>query len=83
MTVAAIRGRPEERYGHPVSYRAVWRFVRRLEPPVPEPVIRLKVSLGSETQVDLSYAGLHCDPTTGQPRKTWVFVMVLSWNRHC
>jgi transposase len=82
MEVAAIRGRLEERHGHPISYSAVWRFVRRMEPTTPNPVVRIEVAPGSEAQVDFGYAGLHLDPTTGQLRKSWVFVMVLSWSRH-
>jgi len=81
--VAAIRGRLEERHGHPLSYRAVWRFVRRLEPRSPEPVVRLEGSPGSEAQVDFGFAGRQLDPTTGASRKAWVFVMVRSWSRHC
>jgi transposase len=82
MEVAAIRGRLEERHGHPISYSAVWRFVRRLEPTTPHPVVRIEVTPGSEAQVDFGYAGCHLDPVTGQLRKSWVFVMVLSWSRH-
>ena len=82
MEVAAIRGRLEERHGHPISYSAVWRFVRRLEPNTPDPVVRIEVAPGSEAQVDFGYAGRHLDPITGQLRKSWVFVMVLSWSRH-
>ncbi len=82
LEVAAIRGRLEERHGHPVSYSAVWRLVRHLEPPVPAPVVRLEVAPGSEAQVDFGYAGLHLDPVTGQARKSWVFVLLLSWSRH-
>lgn len=82
MEVAAIRGRLEERHGHPVSYSAVWRLVRRMEPTTRDPVVRIEVAPGSEAQVDFGYAGRHLDPVTGQPRKSWVFVMVLSWSRH-
>ena len=82
MEVAAIRGRLEERHGHPVSYSAVWRFVRRMEPTTPDPVVRIEVAPGSEAQVDFGSAGRHLDPVTGQLRQSWVFVMVLSWSRH-
>jgi len=82
MEVAAIRGRLEERHGYPVSYRAVWRFVRRLEPYSPEPVVRIEVPPGSEAQVDFGYAGRTIDPERQTVRKTWVFVMVPSWSRH-
>jgi transposase len=82
MEIAAIRSRLEERHGHPISYSAVWRFVQRLEPKTPDPVVRVEVPPGSEAQVDFGYAGRTLDPMSGQPRKTWVFVMLLSWSRH-
>lgn len=83
MEIAAIRVRLEERHGHPVSYGAVWRFVRRLEPAKPpEAMVRVEVQPGSQAQVDFGYAGRTLDPATGRPRKTWVFVLVLAWSRH-
>jgi hypothetical protein len=48
----------------------------------PETFVRLEVAPGSEAQVDFGYAGLTIDSRTGQARKTWVFVMVLSYSRH-
>ena len=80
--MAAIRARLEERHQHPVSYSAVWRLVRRLEPKRPETFVRVEVPPGSEAQVDFGYAGLMIDPKTGKLRKSWVFVLVLSWSRH-
>ena len=80
--IRTMRGRLEDRHGHPVSYRAVWRLVRRLESKTPDPVVRIEVAPGNEAQVDFGYAGRHLDPTTGQLRKSWVFVTVLSWSRH-
>lgn len=82
MEIAAIRSRLEERHGGSISYSAVWRLVRHLEPKTPEPVVRIEVPPGSEGQVDFGYAGLTIDPRTGAERKTWVFVLVLSWSRH-
>lgn len=83
MELAAIRVRLEERHGLPVSYSAVRRLVQRLEPPpTPETFVRVEVPPGSEGQVDFGYAGLTIDPATGQSRKTWVFVLVLSFSRH-
>jgi transposase len=82
MEIAAIRSRLEERHGHPVSYSAVWRLVQRLEPPTPEVVVRVEVRPGSEGQVDFGYAGVTIDPRTGAERRTWLFVLVLSWSRH-
>jgi transposase len=82
MEIAAIRSRLEERHGGSVSYSAVWRFVQHLEPKTPEPIVRVEVPPGSEGQVDFGYAGLTIDPRTGAERKTWVFVLVLSFSRH-
>ncbi|MGH2345127.1 MAG: IS21 family transposase [Chloroflexota bacterium] len=82
VEVSAIRARLEERHGHPVSYSAVRRLAAHLVPPVPPAFVRVEVAPGSEAQVDFGYAGLTLDPATGQPRKSWVFVLVLSWSRH-
>lgn len=82
MEVAAIRTRLEEVHQHPVSYSAVWRLVQHLEPKSADPVVRVEVPPGSEAQVDFGYAGWMIDPATGAERKTWVFVLVLSWSRH-
>lgn len=65
------------------SYSSVKRFVRRLESDrEPETTIRIEVTPGEEAQVDFGYAGHFIDPVTGQPRRTWVFVMTLSFSRH-
>jgi transposase len=82
MEVAAIRSRLEERHGGPISYSAVWRLVQHLEPKLPEAVVRVEVPPGTEGQVDFGYAGLTIDPTTGAERRSWLFVLVLSFSRH-
>jgi len=84
VEMTAIRARLEERHQHPVSYSAVRRLVRRLEPPPRERevYVRVEVPPGSEAQVDFGSAGRLLDPRTGQERKAWVFVLVLSWSRH-
>ena len=82
MEIAAIRVRLEERHQHPVSYGAVWRLVRTLTPKQPETFVRVEVPPGSEAQVDFGYAGRMVDPASGQERRAWVFVLLLSWSRH-
>jgi transposase len=82
VEMAAIRARLEERHGHPVSYSALRRLVQHLEPRPVAAVVRVEVPPGSEAQVDFGYAGLTLDPASGQARKSWVFVLVLSWSRH-
>jgi transposase len=90
LEAAAIRVRLEETHGHSVSYSAVWRLLQRLGAEAGATsrehgrgvVVRVEVAPGSEAQVDFGYAGLSMDPRSGAVRKTWVFVMVLSFSRH-
>jgi transposase len=81
VEVAAIHQRLKER-GYTGSYSSVYRFVRHLEPRTPDVTVRVETPPGEEAQVDFGYAGRMVDPETGELRKTWVFVMTLSWSRH-
>jgi transposase len=81
VEIAAIRQRLQER-GYTGSYSAVYRFVRKLEPATPDITVRVECQPGQEAQVDFGYGGRMLDPTTGQMRKTWAFVMTLAWSRH-
>lgn len=81
VEIAAIHERLKER-GYEGSYASVYRFVRKLEPPEPDVTVRVETRPGEEGQVDFGYAGRMIDPETGKLRKTWVFVMTLSWSRH-
>jgi len=82
VEVAAIRQRLGEK-GYTGSYAAVWRFVRRLkENDYSDMTVRAETKPGEEAQVDFGYAGTMIDPQTGKLRKTWAFVMTLSWSRH-
>jgi transposase len=79
--MAAIWERLKER-GYIGSYSSIRRFVRTLEPQPPEAFGRIETAPGEEAQVDFGYAGRMLDPQTGQLRKAWAFVMVLSFSRH-
>jgi transposase len=81
VEIAAIRERLKER-GYTGSYSAVYRFVRKLDPRVPEATVRVERNPGEEGQIDFGYAGRMIDPETGELRKTWAFVLTLSWSRH-
>ena len=81
VEIAAIYERLKER-GYGGSYSSVYRFVRNLEPKTPEVTVRVETRPGEEAQVDFGFAGRMIDPETGQLRKTWAFVMTLSWSRH-
>lgn len=81
VETAAIRERLKER-GYTGSYSAVYRFVSTLKPDVSKATVRVERKPGEEAQVDFGYAGRMIDPETGELRKTWAFVMLLSWSRH-
>jgi transposase len=81
VEMAAILERLKER-GYTGSYASVRRFVKRLEVEAPEAFVRIETKPGEEAQVDFGSAGVMIDPATGKLRKTWVFVMTLSWCRH-
>ena len=81
VEIAAIWQRLQER-GFEGGYMAVYRFVRRLEPKQADVTVRVETKPGEEAQVDFGYAGYMVDPATDKKRKTWAFVMTLSWSRH-
>jgi transposase len=78
----AILGILREEAGYGGSYSSLYRFVRALEPPTPEAFVRVETPPGEEAQVDFGYAGLMYDPRRRTVRKTWAFVMTLSFSRH-
>jgi transposase len=81
VEIAAIYERLKER-DYTGSYSSVYRFVRKLEPRTPDVTVRVETEPGEESQVDFGYAGRMIDPETGELRKTWAFIMTLSWSRH-
>jgi transposase len=81
VEVAAIWQRLQEQ-GYTGSYSSVRRFVRALDPRQPEVTVRVERKPGEEAQADFGFAGYTIEPETGQVRKTWAFVMTLSWSRH-
>lgn len=80
VDVSAMHQRMREQ-GYSGSYSSVLRLARRLDPKTPEAVTRIECQPGEEAQVDFGYVGLMLD-AEGKLRKTWAFVMVLSWSRH-
>ena len=81
VETAAIWERLKER-GFMGAYASVYRFVRTIKPTHPKTTVRVERKPGEEAQVDFGYAGLMLDPASGKLRKTWAFVMTLSWSRH-
>jgi transposase len=83
VEIAAIYQRLSER-GFSGSYAAVYRLARQIKPAKKHQntATRVERQPGQEAQVDFGYAGRMIDPETGQLRKAWAFVMILSWSRH-
>ena len=82
VEVAAILERLRER-GFEGSYASVLRFVHASEEAKePDAVVRVETAPGQEAQVDFGQVRPMVDPWSRQERKTWAFVMVLSWSRH-
>jgi transposase len=80
VKVSAMYQRMREN-GYDGSYSSILRLVRQIDPKTPEAVVRVECQPGEEVQVDFGYVGWMLD-ADGKLRKTWSFVMVLSWSRH-
>ena len=81
VETAAIYERLKERE-YQGSYSAVYRFVKQVKGQLPAATVRVERAPGEEGQVDFGYGGRMLDPETDQMRRTWAFVMILSWSRH-
>ena len=81
VAVKAIYERLKER-GFEGSSSAVYRFARGIKKHKPEATVRVERAPGEESQVDFGYAGQMIDAQTGELRRSWAFVMTLSWSRH-
>lgn len=81
IEMAALYQRLKER-GYKGSYSSVYRYVQRLQPKETPVTLRVETPPGYEAQVDFGEVGTFLDPDTGQARKTYVFVMTLSYSRH-
>jgi transposase len=80
VEMAALFARLQER-GYEGSYSSVWRYVRKIEAKTPEVTLRVETPPGYEAQVDFGEVGTFLDPDTRQSRKTYAFVMTLSYSR--
>jgi len=83
MTIRQVSRLLRENHELDVSYMSVYRYVRsRIQPKSESVTVRLHTEPGQQAQVDFGYVGLMVDPETGKRRKTWVFIMILSYSRH-
>lgn len=69
-------------HGFGGHYSSVRRFVRQIAETVPRVTTVLDFAPGDTAQVDFGSGPVLIDGRTGEPSKTWVFVMTLAWSRH-
>lgn len=73
----------QEKTGLEIGYCTVKRYLRTELNFGCRPVtVRLEVAPGSQAQVDFGYVGMMRDPASGKNRRTWAFIMTLSYSRH-
>ena len=82
VEISTIFHRLRADHGYRGSYGSVLRFARRLQPKTPTVTVRVQTEPGEEAQVDFGAAGKFVDPSNGQLRVAYVFVMTLSYSRH-
>lgn len=69
-------------HGFAGSYSAIRRFLQGLALAAPAATVALEFAPGEAAQVDFGAGVQLVDTTTGELRKTWVFVMTLCFSRH-
>ncbi len=83
MTAKQVMRLLAERHALKVSYATVLRYVGdEFNHGKPDATVHLETEPGEEAQVDFGYVGRMRDPESGKDRKTWCFVMTLSFSRH-
>jgi len=70
------------KYGFSGSYSSVRRYLNKLTEAMPQYSTVMEFAPGESAQVDFGAGPKLVDKTTGEIRKTWIFVMTLSWSRH-
>ena len=73
----------KEVFGIEVGYTTLRRYLRsEFSYGRTRTTVRIETPPGEEAQVDFGYAGLMHDPETERNRRTWAFIMTLSYSRH-
>jgi transposase len=82
VELTAILARLHDDHGYTGSYSSLRRYVRVLEPPVPDVCVRVQHGPGEEAQVDFGPIGSLVDPRSDRARPAFGFVMTLAFSRH-
>jgi len=72
-----------EKTGLRIGYCTMKRYLQsQFQWGAPPVTVRIEVEPGTQAQVDFGYVGMMVDPSSGKKRKTWAFIMALSYSRH-
>jgi transposase len=86
VTMSTIHQRLVSEHGLDASVASVRRYVRANLPEenrrAQVTVLREDPPVGEEAQIDYGHLGSWVDPSSGQRRRVWAFVMVLAASRH-
>jgi transposase len=73
----------KEVHGIAVGYTTIKRYLRKeFSFGRTKATVRMETDPGEEAQVDFGYMGLMYDPDMQKKRRTWAFIMTLSYSRH-
>jgi transposase len=64
------------------SYSSLSRFLSKYKKSKEDPIMRMETLPGEYAQVDFGYVGKIYDPSIGQERKAYIFVLTLCYSRH-
>lgn len=79
----AILAALKRNHGYTGSYSSVYRMLCALRASLPPDVtVPLTFGPAEAAQVDFGAGPVLADPATGEPRRTWCFVMTLCFSRH-
>ena len=70
------------KYGFSGSYSSLRRYLKKLAEVNPSVTTVMEFTPGDAAQIDFGAGPRMVDLTTGEIRKTWIFVMTLAWSRH-
>ena len=82
VQVTTIRQALQRKHGFSGSLHAVYRFLHRVAPSLPQATIMLDFPIAETAQVDFGQGPPITDRHSGEIVKTWIFVMTLAWSRH-
>jgi transposase len=82
LDVTTIHDLLQRQHGFDGSYDSVRRLARSLTVKPIKPTVILDFSPGEAAQVDFGQGPMLFDPGSGTTRRSWVFIMTLSWSRH-